>query len=228
MTLEQKPMQKESLSVSMAKLIMVVSLIVGIGAVFGLMGYYLMQSEHAVPEQKTISAIELSADKKSVLDAETKKVIFAIAIANQYLKDSGYAYNPDAFQDTSAKYAGDCFGEVVLSNSRNRVIGNSTVKGGIVFSTSCLSDDLSQAWIGVYNFGIKEMIVDCALAGKSCINDNQVSILTSNIQFLVGSSGSNFVWSADNKTITYEADLGLSGLTEMRTIDSATGEIIKK
>lgn len=155
-----------------------------------------------------INAIEISADGKSIvaekLYTEVKIPIFTIADAQKYLKDSGYAYNPDTFQDTNSKYAGDCFLAAVLSNNKDR----------IVFSTGCLPGDLPQAWIGVYKLPYKGY-------------DNNLIVLPE-IKFLIGGSGRNFVWSADDKTITYEADLGESGLTEIRTIDSTTGEIIKK
>jgi len=162
----------------------------------------------ALPDIAGIKSIELSPDAKSILNADTKEVILTIDIANKYLKDSGYAYNPDTFQTTNAKYAGDCFLGANLSNNKDR----------IVFSSGCLAGDLPQAWIGVYEFP------QPACSNGTCLH---IAVKPA-IQFLIGGSGRNFVWSADDKTITYEADLGLSGLTETRTIDSRTGEVLNK
>ncbi len=156
-----------------------------------------------------IYKIEVSADLKSVLNAETKEVIFTIEDANKYLKDFGYAYNPDTFQNSNAKYAGDCFVDAKLSNNKDR----------IVFSSGCMAGDLPQAWIGVYNINWGSD------PNTNCVNKNCLGI--PKFRFLIG-GGRNFVWSADDKIITYEADLGLSGLTETRTIDAQTGEILKK
>lgn len=154
-----------------------------------------------------INAIEISTDKRSVLAAETKEVLFTIDDAKKYLKNAGYEYNSDAFQTTNAKYEGDCFLSASLSNDKNR----------IVFSTGCLPGDLPQAWIGVYtNFST----FNCAL-------DASCKTAIDRVRFLIGGSGRNFVWLSDDKVITYEADLGLSGLTETRTINSTTGEVIK-
>lgn len=83
----------------------------------------------------------------------------------------------------------------------------SNAKDRIVFSTGCLPGDLPQAWIGGYSIN---------------------NIIPPSFHFLVGGSGRNFVWSLDDKTITYEATLGLSGMTETRTIDSRTGEILER
>ncbi len=201
--------QKESLSASMAKLIMVLSLIVGIGSIIGVLGYYLTKQNFIIsPAPITISAIEISVDKKSILNAETGEVIFTIDDANRYLKDSGYLYNPDTFQNTNAKYAGDCFLDASLSNNKNK----------IVFSSGCLAGDLPQTWMGIYNSPIlcpHMPNIDCAPNPPP-------------FKFLIAGSGRNFVWSADDKTITYEAELGLSGMTETRTIDAGTGEVLER
>lgn len=207
--------QKESLSVSTAKLVMVVSLIVGIGSIVGVLGYYLTKQTAVSipfisPLPKTISAIEISSDAKSILNAETKKVIFTIDDANKYLKDSEYAYNPDTFQITNAKYEGDCFLSAVLSNNKDR----------IVFSTGCLPWNLPQPWIGTYFTDYYEI--------HSKNNGRIYSQARLPIKFLIGGSGRNFAWSSDDKTITYEADLGLSGMTETRTIDAGTGEVVER
>ena len=157
--------------------------------------------------EPTIRAIEISNDGNSVLNSETKKVIFTIEDTQKYLKDSDYAYNPDTFQDTDAKYAGECFTDATLSNNKDR----------IVFSTGCLAGDLPQEWIGIYKY-----------YNDYCPPKALCNLSLSPLKFLISGSGRNFIWLADDKNITYEADLGESGLTEMRTIDSATGEILKK
>lgn len=169
-----------------------------------------------------INAIEIFFGKKSILNAETKDIIFTIGGAQAYLETSGYFYNPDTFQTTNAKYAGDCFLSAALSNNKDR----------IVFSTGCLAGDLPQAWIGIYGFDDKS-----ADNTKCGFNSNAHSFsfipkvsacATSLVKFLIGGSGRDFVWFQDDKTITYEADLGLSGMAETRTIDSATGEILER
>lgn len=209
-------MIKESLGLSLAKLILTVSFIIGGGAWLGTVAYSLAHPEFAVnfgqiinptPVEKTVNKIEISADKKSILNAETKAVIFTIANTQKYLKDSGYFYNPDTFQATNAKYEGDCFVAAALSNNKDR----------IVFSTGCLPGDLPQAWIGIRNL----IQYECP-AGAMCKPNPP------KIQFFIAGSGKNFVWSSNDKTITYEADLGLSGMAETRTIDSQTGKILEK
>lgn len=160
------------------------------------------------PFAPQVNKIEIFSDAKSILNAETKKVIFTIADTKQYLKSYGYEYNPDTFQTTNAKYEGDCFLSAALSNKKDR----------IVFSTGCLPGDLPQAWVGVYFFSTKMQFE---------ADSQRIDTIPSFIRFLIGGSGRNFVWSADDKTITYEATLGLSGMTETRTIDSRTGEILE-
>ncbi len=172
-----------------------------------------------VPEKKIVK-IEISEDRKAVLDAATKGVIFTIDEANEYLKKSGYAYQPmvvppqiddsDTSRNTGAKYAGDCFSDANLANNKDR----------IVFSSGCLAGDLPQAWTGIYNINWGSD------PNTNCANANCLGV--PKFKFLLGGSGKDFVWSADDRTITYEAELGLSGMTETRTIDSATGEIIER
>lgn len=154
-----------------------------------------------------INAIEISADGYSILNSETKESIFAIKDAKKYLKFSGQEYDPENFQDTMAKYSGDCFLFAVLSNEKDR----------IVFSTGCLAGDLPQPWIGVYY----TTVFYCAPDFNACPKD--VSDIEK-FNFLLAGGGKNFVWSSDDKTIIYEAKLGLSGMTEIRMIDSETGE----
>ncbi len=153
---------------------------------------------------KKVNSIEISQDKKSILNSETKEAIFTIEDTKNYLKDSGYEYDPDTFQTTNAKYAGECFLSAALSNSKER----------IVFSSGCLAGDLPQPWIGVYN------IPNLPPSAGSYPNPAKL------IKLLIAGNGRNFIWSNDDKTITYKADIGLSGMTEMRTIDVGTGEII--
>ncbi|MBU3979126.1 hypothetical protein KJ980_06285 [Patescibacteria group bacterium] len=154
---------------------------------------------------RSVNAVEISADKKSILNADTKKVIFTIEEAKAFLEKSDNPYNPDP---ANPKYAGDCFGNAVLSNNKYR----------IVFSTDCLPGDLPEAWIGIYNLPLQ----------TSCPPNAACAPNPPPFQFLIGGSGKNFVWSQDNLAITYEADLGLSGMTETRTIDSNTGEVSNK
>lgn len=175
-----------------------VILVIFAAAVLGVFGYILTRPKIVPSSGAEINKIEISADKKSILNAETKKVIFAIEDAQKYLRDSGYFYNPDTFQTTNAKYEGGCFLDAALSNGKDR----------IVFSTGCLPGDLPQAWVGVYT----RPCISCASEPA--------------IKFLTAGSGRNFAWSQDDKTITYEADLGLSGMAETRTIDAGTGEIL--
>lgn len=149
---------------------------------------------------KEIKSIELSSDAKSILNAETKKVIFTTEDASKYIKDSGYLYGPDTSQTANAKYKGDCFLSANLSNKKDR----------IVFSVGCFPyGQLVQAWIGTYLLPYKGY-------------DNNL-VVSSEIKFLIVGSGRNFVWSADDKAITYEEDLELSGTTKTRTIDSESG-----
>jgi len=179
------------------------------------------------PTQPTINAIEISTDQKSILNAKTKEVIFTIEDAKNYLKNSGYEYNPDTFQTTNDKYLGDCFGDAALSNNKDRII----------FSTSCLPGDLPQAWIGIYYPSIdylnknRSIELDCGYNYEpinfSFIPKASACVPSSPIKFLIAGSGKNFIWSQEDKAITYEANLGLSGLTEIRTIDSQAGNILK-
>jgi hypothetical protein len=150
-----------------------------------------------------INKIEISDDEKSVLRTGTKEVILTIDAVKKYLKNSGYEYDPDTFYKTDAKYLGDCFGAVALSNNEDK----------IVFSAICLPGDAPQPWTGIYN------ITKCSEGTNCDIVDSE------HVRFLIGGSGNNFIWSNDDKTISYEADLGLSGLTETRIIDSVTGKI---
>lgn len=155
-----------------------------------------------------IKSIELSSDAKSILNSDTKEIIFTIDDAKKDLERTAYAYDPDTFQTTNAKYAGDCLIDTALSNNKDK----------IVFSSGCLAGDLPQAWIGAYYFPN----ICPSAPGIEC------SPSSPPFRFLIGGSGRNFVWSQDDKTITYEADLGLSGLTETRTINSVTGEVLDR
>jgi hypothetical protein len=193
-----------------AKIIIVSLLMFVLGIFLAMEGYSFAQKfKRQMPAPNptsTISRIEISSDAKAILNVETKDVIFTIGDAQKYLKNSGYFYNPDTFQTTNAKYAGDCFLSAALSNNKDR----------IVFSTGCLPGDLPQAWVGIRS-----------LIHYSCPPPAKCDI-PPKFHFLTSGSGRNFTWSQDDKTITYEADLGLSGMTETKTIDSVTGEILGK
>ena len=206
-----KPKTKEPLPLAMAKLILTVGIIVGVGAIMGVLGYFVTKPKLVLAPEKnelkeTVGKIEISSDGKSIQDAKTKEAVLWIDATKKYLKDSGYEYNADTFQTTDAKYMGECFLDAALSNKGDK----------IVFSSGCLPGDLPQAWIGVYKIFKcpKEMSCD--------------TVASEQVNFLVGGSGRDFVWSEDDKTIIYVADLGLSGLTEKRVIDSETGEILER
>lgn len=137
------------------------------------------------PASQSIKNIEISSDKKAILNAETKEVIFTIADANKYLHEAGYGYNPDIFlnktnQTTNAKYGGDCF-----SDASFKVSGYDR----IVFSTACLSGDIQQPWVGIYNFPYKSK-TDLAQVPR--------------IYFLAGDNGKNFVWLEEGFYISYD------------------------
>ena len=125
-------MQKQK-SHNLPKFIITMTIILLLGTLFGVVSYYLAKdnSNSNQPTIKQIKSIELSQDKKAVLNAETKEVIFTIDEANKYLKDS------------NIEYAGNC-----LTNASLRT----PVSDKIVFSTGCLSEDAEEAWIGIYNF----------------------------------------------------------------------------
>lgn len=212
--------------VEASKMILVLILVFAMGTIFGIFGYLKTRSGTLFPqpERREVSKIEISSDKKSILDAETKELIFAVQGTQVYLETSGYSYNPDTFQTTNAKYAGNCFSDASLSNNKDR----------IVFSSGCLSGDLPQAWIGVYEFPKSGFNTNtfCGYNNDSSsfglIPSAHACISRAIFYFLTSGSGKNFTWSADDKTVTYEADLGLSGMAETRTIDSKTGEVTKR
>lgn len=206
--------KRESIALTISKVVLGLSFIVSLIVVSGIALYVFtrnIDTGKISPSTVAIKSTELSSDAKSILNADTKEVIFTIGNADKYLKDSGYAYDPETFQNTNEKYAGDCFLNAALSNLSNP-------EQRIVFSTGCLPGDLPKAWIGTYD--ISAICPNMARSG-SCAR-----VWT--IRFLIASSGRNFVWSADDRTITYEADLGLSGMTETRTIDSMTGEVLER
>ncbi len=217
--------KKEPVSVIFSKIALGVCAVVSFIVVASIVCYVITKKNNIVaipPGILQIKSIKISSDAKAIIDSETKKVIFTIDDANKYLKESGYAYDPDTFQTTDAKYAGDCFLGAVMSNNKDK----------IVFSSGCLAGDLPQAWIGVYDFGTIKKTLDCSGLNNGIISTAYACIGAQkpepSLNFLIGGSGKNFVWSQDDKTITYEADLGLSGLTETRTIDSVTGEVLDR
>lgn len=196
--------------ISLPRLFLFIISVFSIGAVLGITGYLLTTTKTS-PFFQGVNKIEISTNGKSILNTETKAVIFTIADTQKYLKDAGYFYNPATFQTTNAKYEGDCFIDAALSSNKDR----------IVFSTGCLPGDLPQEWVGIFYLPF-----DCPVGTKEL--DISCRPRSSAIKFLIGGSGRNFVWSQDDKTITYEADLGLSGMTEIKMIDSQTGEILSK
>lgn len=215
--------------ISLSKLFLLAVIIISSGLIFGIT-QSLIEIRRVVPPAPAINKIEISADAKSppaadqpraeILNADTKATIFTIADTQKYLKDSGYFYNPDTFQTTNAKYEGDCFGDAALSNNKNR----------IVFSSGCLPGDLPQPWIGTvytYNKEVKKASDSYNAERLPHVYKAYLAIIKDSTSFLTGGSGKKFTWSVDDKTITYEADLGLSGMTETRTIDSQTGEILE-
>lgn len=169
------------------KLILAIVVFIIFLIVFGLMAQ-LMKNKRAINPPSTsqiIKNIEISSDKKAILNAETKEVIFTVSEAKKYLHEAGYEYNPDVFlnntnQTTNAKYGGDCF-----SDASFKVSGYDR----IVFSTACLSGDIQQSWVGIYNFPY-----------KSKTDLEQVP----RIYFLAGDNGKNFVWSEEGLYISYD------------------------
>lgn len=208
------------------KFILFVIIVFSVGAVLGIAAFLFDNSALVRPPIKSpapkVNAIEISADQRAIINSDTKEIIFTIEGAQAYLERFGYLYNPDTFQTTPAKYEGNCFLSAALSNSKDR----------FVFSAGCLAGDLPQPWIGIYDLsksGI-ESGVKCGLNSDSRefgFIPKASACAQTLVQFLIGGSGKNFIWSDDDTTITYEADLGLSGMTETRTIDSGTGDIIK-
>lgn len=204
--------------ISLPKLFLAAVIIISLGLIFGVIES-LIKMPKITPPPPAVNKIEISADAKSILNAETKVVLFSIDDAKKYLKDSGYFYNSDTFQTTNARYEGDCFLSAALSNQKDR----------IVFSSGCLPGDLPQAWVGIvytYNKEIKTASVSYNTKRLPHVYKAYLTMIKDSISFLTGGSGRNFIWSQDDKTITYEADLGLSGMTETRTIESQTGEIL--
>lgn len=72
-------------------------------------------------------------------------------------------------------------------------------KESIAFITSCLPGDLPQSWIGIYR--------------------------TDGFRFVYGGGGDTLVWADDDKSISFEAYLGLTGWTFAKSVDVATGGI---
>lgn len=89
----------------------------------------------------------MAGDGKSVIDADSGEAIFTIEAAQAYLNEAKLAYNADTFETTDEKYAGSCFEEAVLSEDKEKII----------FSTSCLPGDMSEAWVGVYELIINRL-----------------------------------------------------------------------
>jgi hypothetical protein len=214
-------MQGEEInSAKTAKLKKIIYFIVGICLLAGALFYILKPpADKEVAPEPTVfaSSIRISDDAKSVVDNNSGEVIFTIDEAKKFLKDNSYEYNAETFQSGNAKYAGECFSQAVLSYNKREII----------FSTSCLPGDLPQAWIGVYEISaatcsLGEIGIDpTAAAADDCgANGKQA-----NFRFIAGGGGKNFVWSADDRSVTYSAYLGLTGNTEERIIDIETGKV---
>lgn len=162
--------------------------------------------------------VAVAEDGKSVVDFQTKKVIFTIDDAKKFLKNSGYEYDPDTFQNSNAKYAGDCFMSAAVSHDGQRII----------FSTGCLPGDMPQAWIGVYEISYTDCMDNQSSAASitpvanACIGGEPSYVF----RFLNGGGGRNFVWSSDDTNVKYDADLGLMGFSLEKMIDINTGKIM--
>lgn len=206
-------MKKEQFFLTIISLIFFVSIIVIVGSLMGVTGYLINKAPEpsvSPQEEKNVSRIERSQDKKAIIDSDTQEVILTIDDTQKYLKESGYVYTPKSGEDNEIddnsseslgiSYGGDCFGAMALSNT----------KGRIIFSTSCSSGDASKPWIGIYTFD------HSSVTGKA------------QIKFLTGSSGRGFVWSSEDKSVSYDADIPQTGKMESRTIDPNTGSILGK
>lgn len=177
-----------------------------IGAIF-----YLKNSKPKViqpPPKPALNKIEVSPDDKSIVNSETKKVIFTIEDAINYIKSSGIEINPDNQATYGGKCNGDCLVAAALSNR----------KGSIVFSAVWFPKGLaSRPWIGVYN-----LPVECP-----AISDTTCQPSPSSFQFLMASNGINFAWSQDDKTITYDGGMDVYISPETRTIDANNGKLLE-
>jgi len=198
------------------KLILAVVIFISFLIVFGVIGQLVKNKRAINPPSvlQTIKNIEISSDKKSILNVETKKLFLRLVRRINIFTRRDMNIIPMLFlnnisETTNAKYGGDCFLDASLSNNKDRII----------FSTDCLEGDLQQAWVGVY-----DMSRPCSINADgdwTCLH-----VVNLKFNFLIGGSGKNFIWSTNDKTITYEADFRLD-FTDNRTIDSQTGEILE-
>jgi len=203
-------------------LVVTLIFIIGIGAVLGLSLYTLKisTSSDIILEETVMSLpdVAVAADEKSVINVKTKEIIFTIDEAQAYLEQAGLAYDSETFETTDAKYAGDSFNQIALSNDRKKII----------FSTYGLAGDMPQSWVGVYELVITDSLCDsgdredATSPVSACIGDEPEW----QVRFLTGGSGINFVWSQDDSKVVYDADLGLTGFSMEKTIDINTGEIV--
>ncbi|MCK5061146.1 hypothetical protein KAR28_01190 [Candidatus Parcubacteria bacterium] len=215
---EQPPKKEHFLFMTLKTPLIVLIFVVFVAIIIGGVCYCLTRGNIHSSQMRIeqIKSIELSQDKKAILNSQTKEVIFTIDDANKYLKNSGYAYNPDAFKDdkdTNVKYAGDCFTDMALSNNKNK----------IVFSVGCLPlAFLPRTWVGIYQIQNP----------YKCPADRFCEIIPASFNLLINASGRNFIWSVDDKIITYDRDSVLTSErgreitgTDTLTINSSTGEI---
>lgn len=164
----------------------------------------------STPSERAISKIEVSTDNKSVINSETKEIIFNAEDVMNYIKSLG-SLSDEINPDNQATYGGgcteDCLVAAALSNNKDR----------IVFSAVLFPKDLeSVPWIGVYNLPIK-----CSATPKATCHK------TPAFQFLIASNGINFIWSQGDKTITYDGGMDVIIDPEKRKIDANSGKILE-
>lgn len=211
-TVKKKIIQGESLSIYLVKLVLCVSLIVDIGALAGSIGYLLTHPKLVmaepvaeVPAENVLIGIELSGDKRSVLDAVSKQVVFNIDDVKKYLEGSEVA------MEGKIKYSGECFEEASLANSRQEV----------AFVTGCVPKSISsQPWVGIYD------ITPNPESSSNCVYDN--CVVFPEIKFLTGGAAGNLSWSSDDKAISFETYSGKAGITRSVTADPNMGRILRK
>ncbi|MDD3190404.1 MAG: hypothetical protein PHI66_01800 [Candidatus Pacebacteria bacterium] len=205
-------------------LVLIVELIfiVGIGTVLGINLFAVKNSEVDTADiaseelMSSLPEVEKASDEKSIVNTKTKEVILTIDEVQAYLEQSGLAYDSETFMTTDAKYVGNSFNQIAVSNDRQKM----------VFSTYGLAGDIPQPWIGIYELVITDSF--CASEDRAGIIPSASACIGEEpewqVRFLTGGGGMNFVWSQDDKTISYEADFRAeSGLD--KTINISTGEV---
>lgn len=211
-------MQERNFWANLARLIIPVIFVVGIGTVLGSNFFLWQYSKEKVSSEKAavwiLPEIAVAADGKSVISAETGETIFTIEAAQEYLNKAELAYNSSTFETTNEKYAGNCFEEAVLSNDKQKII----------FSTSCLPGDMVEAWIGVYELLITDSYClsdvdhnEIIPSASACIGDEPQW----GFRFLQSGRGEKFIWSQDDGTVNYEGEFrnepGLKKIIDVNT-----------